>query len=293
LYQHFFSITETAEDYEENMRQLFSNIEDYFAGSGICADMTPAINDEAQRNGISPDPLIVYHGISPIASSTLPPLFKLAYHILSICPNSASCERLFSVFGNTLTKLSNCLGNQTLTSLAELKMHIRDEHVHDGEIKQCMKCFFGAKTSAPSMAPASTSTVPQVPPSQQPSTSVTSTAETEMDLGVMHVNQELQSQSPDNSDATNEFNHITESFARQTGEDDDDGDVRMPSVISIEITVLFNFTNKSWIPSHERSASRSLDEELELYELLDLDAPGEEDINVEIDNALDSVLHHV
>jgi hypothetical protein len=55
--------------------------------------------------------------------------------------------------------------------------------------------------------------------------------------------------------------------------------LHMPSVISIEIAKLFNFTNKSWIPSHERSASRSLDEELELYELLDLDAPlaGEED----------------
>ena len=104
---------------------------------------------------------------------------------------------------------------------------------------------------------------------------------------------ELQSQSPDNSDATNEFNHITETFARQTGEDDDDGDGQMPSLISIEITKLFNFTNKSWIPSHECSASQSLDEELELYELLDFDAPGEEDINVEIDNALNSVLHHV
>src|SRR5277367_2002163 len=96
LYRRFFSITETAEDYEENMRQLFSNVEDYFAGSGICADMAQyvsAINDETARNGISPDPLIVYHGIGPIASSAPPPLFKLAYHILSICPNSASCER--------------------------------------------------------------------------------------------------------------------------------------------------------------------------------------------------------
>jgi hypothetical protein len=290
LYQRFFSITETTEEFDENMRQLFSNIEDYFSGSGICADMTQyvsAINDEAQRNGISPDPLMVYHGISPIASSTPPPLFKLAYHILSICPNSASCERLFSIFGNTLTKLRNRLGNQTLTSLAELKMHIRDEHVRDGEIKQRMKRFFGAKTSAPSAAPAST-IIPRVP--QQPSTSPASPSTAEMETdGAMEIDPEL----PSPGDASNEFNHITGSFARQTGEDDDDGDGQMPSVISIEIAKLFDFTNKSWIPSHERSASRSLDEELELYELLDLDAPGEEDINVEIDHALDSVLHHV
>ena len=170
LYQCFFSIMETAEDYEENMQQLFSNVEDYFAGSSICADMTQyvsAINDEAQCNGLSPDPLIIYHGISPIASSTPPLLFKLPYHILSICLNLASCKRLFSVFRNTLMKLRNCLGNQTLTELTELKMHTRDEHVCDGEIKQHIKHFFSAKTmtSAPSAAPASTSAVPQVPPS--------------------------------------------------------------------------------------------------------------------------------
>jgi hypothetical protein len=288
LYQRFFSITDTTEEFEENMQRLFSNVEDYFAGSGICADITQyvsAINDEAQRNGISPDPLMVYHGISPIASSTPPPLFKLAYHILSICPNSASCERLFSVFGNTLTKLRNRLGNQTLTSLAELKMHIRDEHVRDGEIKQRMKRFFGA-TTAPSAAPVSSSTVPHVP--QQPTTSAPSTAETETDVA-MEIDPELQNlQSPD--DGTDEFNQITELFARQTRADEDDGDGQMPSVISIEIAKLFNFMNKSWIPSHERSASRSLDEELELYELLDLDAPGE-DINIEIDHTLDSILH--
>ena len=118
----------------------------------------------------------------PYGQQYPPLLFKLAYHILSICPNFASCECLFSVFRNTLTKLRNFLGNQTLTSLTELKMHIWDEHVRDGEIKQCMKCLFGAKTSAPSVAP-----VPQRCPSQQPSTSVTSTSETEVDLGVMDI----------------------------------------------------------------------------------------------------------
>jgi hypothetical protein len=69
--------------------------------------------------------------------------------------------------------------------------------------------------------------------------------------GAMEIDPELLSP----GDASNEFNHITGSFARQTGEDDDDGDGQMPSVISIEIAKLFNFTNKSWIPSHEHSTS--------------------------------------
>lgn len=117
LYRCFFSTIETPEEFEKNMQQLFSNMEDYFSGRGICADMTQyisAINDEAQHSGVSPDLLMVYDGISPIVNITLPPLFKLAYHIFSICPNSASCERLFSIFGNMLTKLRNRLGHQPL-----------------------------------------------------------------------------------------------------------------------------------------------------------------------------------
>ena len=39
-----------------------------------------------------------------------------------------------------------------------------------------------------------------------------------------------------------------------------------------------------------QSASCSLDEELELYELLDMDAAGDEDVDLEIDPTLDSVL---
>ena len=39
--------------------------------------------------------------------------------------------------------------------------------------------------------------------------------------------------------------------------------------------------------------SWSLNEELELYELLDTDAPGYNDVNIEIDPILDSVLHHL
>jgi hypothetical protein len=56
------------------------------------------------------------------------PLVKFAGRLLSISVNSASCERLFSIFGTTLTKVRNCLSDQTLKSLAELKMFVRDEH---------------------------------------------------------------------------------------------------------------------------------------------------------------------
>ena len=62
------------------------------------------------------------------------PLTRLAVHLLSVCANSASCERLFSVFGNILTKLRNRLGTKKLSQLAEIKMHLRDEHLRDGKV---------------------------------------------------------------------------------------------------------------------------------------------------------------
>ncbi len=68
-----------------------------------------------------------------------PPLVALAFHIFSICPNSASCERLFSSFGNILTKSRTRLHTDTLSNLAELKMHLRDERLRSGTSRQRAK----------------------------------------------------------------------------------------------------------------------------------------------------------
>jgi hypothetical protein len=285
LYKCFFSPMETAEQLAANTQLLFSNVQDYFSGKGICADMASfsnSIDNDARSNGESPDPLSVYAGISPISRTTLPPLFKLAYHILSICPNSASCERLFSVFGNTLTKLRNRLGNQTLTSLAELKMHICDEHLRTGETKQRMKRFFGKANDAPTPSAQPVSLTPPL-----------ATIETEADVNVTPMDMDIDPTLEQSQDSlSNEFNLLTSSFGRQASGDGDDGD-GLPSSISTKITELFDFNNQAWISLNDRSASRSLEEELELYELIDKDAGGADDINIEIDPALDSLLHHV
>ncbi|KAK0229549.1 hypothetical protein EDD85DRAFT_776215, partial [Armillaria nabsnona] len=68
----------------------------------------------------------------------------LALHIFSVCTNSTSCEQLFSVLGNTLTKLHNCLGTKTLTFLAKMKMHIHDEQLQQTvKVQERLKCNFG------------------------------------------------------------------------------------------------------------------------------------------------------
>ena len=64
------------------------------------------------------------------------PFQKLARRILSICANSASCECLFSMFGIILTQLRSRLHAEALTNLAELRMHLRDEHIRNGTAKE-------------------------------------------------------------------------------------------------------------------------------------------------------------
>ena len=41
---------------------------------------------------------------------------------------------------------------------------------------------------------------------------------------------------------------------------------------------------------HSRSSIRSFDEELELYEMLDMDAEGEEDVGVDVDDDMGDLL---
>ncbi|KAJ6572687.1 hypothetical protein B0H10DRAFT_2237423 [Mycena sp. CBHHK59/15] len=63
--------------------------------------------------------------------------------------------------------------------------------------------------------------------------------------------------------------------------DDDDDDLSpgnwSTSQPRIPLASLFDFQKENWINIHERSAHRSLNEELEPYEMLDMDPEGEDD----------------
>src|SRR6202012_752523 len=83
----------------------------------------------------SPDPVRVFLNIAPREATDnfqnfmtlLPPLSRLAVHIFSICPNSASCERLFSAYGQILSDKRTSMLPTQMCDLAELKMHIRNQ----------------------------------------------------------------------------------------------------------------------------------------------------------------------
>jgi hypothetical protein len=58
----------------------------------------------------------------------------------------------------------------------------------------------------------------------------------------------------------------------------------------ISLDELFDFSRVDWIPHHQRTGHRSLREELEIYNLLDADLPGEEGVEVEIDDTAGDIL---
>lgn len=63
--------------------------------------------------------------------------------------------------------------------------------------------------------------------------------------------------------------------------------------ISITIQDLFDFGSTSWVSFHQHSATQSLEEELEFYELCDFDADGEVEggFDVDIDETIASIIH--
>jgi hypothetical protein len=58
----------------------------------------------------------------------------------------------------------------------------------------------------------------------------------------------------------------------------------------VKLVELFNFMDPYWISQYERAAQHSFDEELELYELLDLDAEGEDQADIDVDNNTGEIL---
>lgn len=207
-----------------------------------------------------------------------PPVHVLARRILSICANSASCERLFSVFGTNLTKLRNRMRTETLVSLAELKMHIRDEH-RAQNAKARLKRKFGREGPNPV--------------TEQPMTSATS-FQAISDIASVDAHTPAD---PDDNATTNhtvaaDLREMAHSFTQMVSNDEDAEPVRFPSKISISIIELFDFTMSSWVERYERNAHRSLEDELEFYELIDLDAEGEEDDTnfSSIDETLETIL---
>ncbi|KAF7293683.1 hypothetical protein MIND_01148300 [Mycena indigotica] len=135
---------------EADPATLLANINDFFNKTGsfdTLPKLIPAMRAAALREKCIPDPLALF-GMLSFPGRDIPdsPFMAVTKRALNITANSASCERLFSVFGAILTKTRNRLGKETLRNLAELKMLIRDEHLRNGDVKPRLKRKFEQAT---------------------------------------------------------------------------------------------------------------------------------------------------
>lgn len=261
---------------------LMEDIQNYFGMTGRfihLASIKETVRVQAMQKKQNPDPLAVYNMFSfPGQTSQDPPFIRLAKRILSVTANSASCERLFSVFGNTLTKLRNRLGTTTLSNLAELKMLVRDEHIRSGESKQRLKRKFGDSTSD-----SNTTTPPVAAPAPS------SVTEPENPTAELESEEPEPAIDPNLSGEQGEFASMASEMVQMLHQDEDPVDI--PSLpegnISIKIAELFDFSKDEWGHSHIQIARNSLNEEVELSELVDKGADGE---TIELDAVTEAVL---
>ena len=207
------------------------------------------------------------------------PFYRLAARLLSVSANSATCERLFSVFGNTLTKLRNQMGTSTLSSIAELKMHVRNEH-RLNSTKTRMKRMFTtrSKTTTPlgDLPGLSTAVQPPTMPPMSPASDEDCAASIDEDLDRIHY--------PGQG-----FRQFISDHHSAPVEDDEPFAHSSPRG-KLRLCELFNFANRHWVELYEECAKKSFEEELALYDLLNEDAGTGEGMEVDVDETTADIL---
>ncbi|KAJ8595559.1 hypothetical protein M405DRAFT_857247 [Rhizopogon salebrosus TDB-379] len=179
----------------------------------------------------------------------------LAQRIFSVCANSASCERLFSLFGLILTKLRSPLALEKMLDLAELRLHLRDEYMRRGSVKDRLR--------------RPRHIIPDPLPPQNKDTTTTASSD--------EIIPEI---TPETSrfDSDSDENSLT-SIAEALGQRSELHDAEDPAAAAftsifeqIQLQQLFNFSDDTWTKLMERIGMRSLDDELEFYELVEGEA---------------------
>ncbi len=307
LWTRFYPGDPCPDELYEEIRHYLSSLDFYSTMPGVCQRLKASAASKAwffflpvlvsnliqyYTQEASPNPLDVYADIT-ISGEPSTPLIRLATHILSICPNSASCERLFSTFGLILTKLRTRLNNQHVVALAECKMHIRDEHLEKEVKRRLRKRLFGALAENPATRVSSTQVNTVTFGAAHPSLSTTepySVPPTPVPL----ASDPLLSQEmvpPPVPKSTESLCTLTQRHIEMLEENiqSDMGSTNntTDSTEKRKIVDRFDFSSDTWTTFFQRSATGSLEDEMELYDLLDLDAEG--DLDYDLDDCVESI----
>ena len=171
------------------------------------------------------------------------------------------------------------MGKETLQTLAEIKMHVRDEHLAHAGMKTRLKRRFG--TVDLSSAPPPPSATPQIRTTPLTSSYPDAPSTTEP--------------SAEDDQPAQLLGSIIDQFIEQGEKDGEEPGDSIPATLvsqypPVSLEELFDFSRGYWVELHKRTGRRSLNEEQEIYNLLDADLPGEEGAEVAVDDTIGDIL---
>lgn len=247
---------------------------------------------------VDPNPLQIW--VLLLHGDMTSPLIRLACRIFAVCPNSASCERLFSLLKCTMTPAHTRLTSQNLMNVAELHAHLRKGHKrtedHTRRVKRKLNPVQG-----PGLPPAGMSThrptidlSSPVISSSNPHRTFTEPVEdlsvedgdaedgafqtTRMEDGAVGatsdlspstltvVAQELMRLSDNDNDlAAAKSLNVDRDRARARAAD---SSTFTSSPFLLDITEVFNFSEMYWVAAIDGLAESAIMEEMELYDEL-------------------------
>jgi hypothetical protein len=231
-----------------------------------------------------------------------PSLSRLAVHLFAICPNSASCERLFSAYGQILTDKRTSLLPSRMCDLAELKLHIRRELVANQERKSQAdkaKRHFERQEAAVRRVVAgeegtTTGTAypghslharPAAPVSRTTADTGGPGTSTEMDIDSIDLNEDSDRESP----STAEFRRAFDALSNRAAEEGDQQAFDPPTLRNsitprryqpTPLSSLFNFNSPFWNQYVQRTAEQSLQAERDILDYHLSGEPGTDGLQV-------------
>jgi hypothetical protein len=161
-----------------------------------------------------------------------------------------------------------------MMQLAELKLHIRDEYSKNTHAKQRLKRRIAGAPRSESTAWA----LPEAATSTIPLSHSTPTVDED----------EREDSASSAGPAEGSLQAITDRLISMSNDDEDNEHV--PSTLLLTLANLFDFSVDYWVKASEATGNRGLQDELDLYELIDLDASGELDTDVDVDGMAEAVL---
>ena len=192
-------------------------------------------------------------------------------------------------------------------------MHVHNEHLAHTEMKTRLKRSFGTVGLSSTLQqdaplPVSTNSHPPSPPPTH--ANIAGIPQIPMTLFIPYgghpdnpPNQTISDDAreppaqdtPTDDQPTQLLSTIIQQFIKQGELDNVEPEDPVPGFLltqypPVPLEHLFDFSRSYWVKYHQRTKCRSLNEELEVYNLLDADLPGEEGAEVAVDDTAGDIL---